>query len=50
MLSGSDIERIAQDEEVVEKLDAAKEFKISWLNEKLWTNLGEVWILLKPEK
>jgi hypothetical protein len=50
MLSDSDIERIAQDKEVVEKLEAVKGFKISWSDERPWTNLGEVLSLLKPEK
>jgi hypothetical protein len=50
MLSNSEIQRIAKDKELIAKLKAAKEFKISWKGMKPWAGLREVLALLKTKK
>jgi hypothetical protein len=50
MLSNSEIQRIAKDKELIAKLKAAKEFKISWKGMKPCAGLREVLALLKTKK
>jgi hypothetical protein len=42
MLSNSEIQRIANDKELIAKLKAAKEFTIRWTGMKPWAGLGSI--------